>query len=70
MDTEKLNFTRRKIIEGSFADAANNHGFKRSRFRGIEKARIQNLMIANTTFHIKLRPQKQFEQHAPGLGVD
>ena len=39
--------TRRKYkAEGSFADAANNHGFKRSHFRGIEKMRIQNLMIA------------------------
>lgn len=39
--------TRRKHkIEGSFADAANNHGFKRMRFRGLEKATIQNLMIA------------------------
>ena len=39
--------TRRKYkAEGSFADAANNHGFKRSRFRGIEKMEIQNLMIA------------------------
>jgi len=40
---------RRKYkAEGSFADATNNHGFKRSRFRGIEKVRIQNLMIAAT----------------------
>ena len=39
--------TRRKYkVEGSFADATNNHGFKRSRFRGIEKVKIQNLMIA------------------------
>jgi transposase len=39
--------TRRKYkAEGSFADAANNHGFKRMRFRGFEKAKIQNLMIA------------------------
>jgi len=37
---------RKHKIEGSFADAANNHGFKRIRFRGIEKATIQNLMIA------------------------
>jgi transposase len=32
--------------EGSFADAANNYGFKRARWRGIAKMRIQNLMIA------------------------
>lgn len=37
---------RKHKIEGSFADAANNHGFKRIRFRGIEKATIQNFMIA------------------------
>ena len=37
---------RKHKAEGSFADAANNHGFKRIRFRGIEKATIQNLMIA------------------------
>jgi len=42
---------RKYKAEGSFADAANNHSFKRSRFRGIEKARIQNLMIAaNNSF--------------------
>jgi hypothetical protein len=37
---------RKHKIEGSFADASNNHSFKRMRFRGIEKATIQNLMIA------------------------
>ena len=36
---------RRKYkAEGSFADATNNHGFKWSRFRGIEKVQTQNLM--------------------------
>lgn len=33
-------------MEGSFADAANNHGFKRSRWRGLEKVTIQNFLIA------------------------
>lgn len=37
---------RRFRAEGSFADAANNHGFKRARWRGIVKMTIQNLMIA------------------------
>ena len=32
-------------MERSYADAANNHGFKRSRWRGIEKITIQDLMI-------------------------
>ena len=38
--------TRKHFMERSYADAANNHGFKRSRWRGLEKAAIQNLMIA------------------------
>jgi len=33
-------------MEGSFADAANNHGFKRSRWRGLVKQQIQGLLIA------------------------
>ena len=38
---------RRKYkAEGSFADAANNHGFKRARWRGRTGMVIQNLMIA------------------------
>lgn len=43
----KRDIRRRKhVMEGSFADAANNHGFKRSRWRGLERATIQNLIIA------------------------
>ena len=39
--------TKRKCkAEGSFADATNNHGFKRARWRGIKKMAIQNFMIA------------------------
>jgi hypothetical protein len=38
---------RRKIrAEGSFADAANHHGFKRARWRGRVGMTIQNLLIA------------------------
>jgi len=37
---------RRYKAEGSFADGANNYGFKRARWRGIDKMKIQNLMIA------------------------
>jgi transposase len=43
---KQLMARRKHKAEGSFADAANNHGFKRSRFRGITKVQIQNLMIA------------------------
>ena len=38
--------TRKHFMERSYADAATNHGFKRSRWRGLEKTAIQNLMIA------------------------
>jgi len=37
---------RQHWMEGSFADAANNHGFKRSRWRGLWKQTIQDLLIA------------------------
>ena len=47
-ERKRLMARRKYKAEGSFADAANNHGFKRLRFRGIEKAQIQNLMIAAT----------------------
>jgi len=45
-ERKRLMSRRQYKAEGSFADAANNHGFKRMRIRGIEKAKIQNLMIA------------------------
>jgi len=47
-ERKRLMARRKYKAEGSFADAANNHSFKRSRFRGIKKVRIQNLMIAAT----------------------
>lgn len=38
---------RRQIrVEGSFADAGNNHGYKRARWRGLSNMTIQNLLIA------------------------
>lgn len=37
---------RKHNAEGSFADASNNHGYKRARWRGMVKVHIQNLMIA------------------------
>jgi hypothetical protein len=33
-------------MERSFADAANRHGFKRARWRGLVKQSIQDLLIA------------------------
>lgn len=37
---------RKWLMEGSFADAANNHGLKRSRWRGLWRQRIQDYLIA------------------------
>jgi transposase len=37
---------RQHWMEGSFADAANNHGIKRARWRGLWKQTIQDLLIA------------------------
>jgi transposase len=43
----KVSRARRKhVIEGSFADASNNHGFKRARWRGLWRQQIQDLLIA------------------------
>lgn len=37
---------RQYLIEGSFADAANNHGFKRARWRRLWRQQIQDFLIA------------------------
>ena len=37
---------RQHLAEGSFADAANNHGFKRARWRRLWRVRIQDWLIA------------------------
>jgi transposase len=37
---------RKHFAEGSFADAKNRHGFKRSRWRGLDRQRIQDYLIA------------------------
>jgi len=37
---------RKHVMEGSFADGTNNHGLKRSRWRGLWRQRIQGWMIA------------------------
>lgn len=37
---------RRHLMEGSFADAANRHGFKRARWRGLRRQRMQGHLIA------------------------
>ena len=39
---------RRCVVEGSFADAANNHGYKRARWRSRLRVEMQNLLIGAT----------------------
>ncbi|OVE75991.1 hypothetical protein BVX97_02620 [bacterium E08(2017)] len=43
----KDHIKRKWLMEGSFADAANNHGFKRARWRQLWRQRIQDYMIAS-----------------------
>jgi transposase len=45
-ERKRLMSRRQAKAEGSFADAANNHGFKRARWRGLTMVEIQNLIIA------------------------
>jgi len=56
---------RRKVrAEGSFADATNQHGYKRARWRGLGRVNIQNLLIAATQNLRKLlrhRPRRPAE---------
>ena len=63
-ERKRLMARRKHKAEGSFADAANNHGFKRSRFRGIEKVQIQNVMIAAIQ---NLRKLMRYISRKPGL---
>ena len=37
---------RQHLMEGSFADATNRHGFKRARWRGQHNQQVQDLLIA------------------------
>jgi transposase len=50
---------RKHLAEGSFADAANNHHFKRSRWRRLWRQQIQDFLIAtiqNVRILLKHRP--------------
>lgn len=54
---------RRSVIEGSFGDAATRHGFKRSRWRGRWRAKVQNLFIATLQ---NLRKLLTYGRQGPG----
>jgi transposase len=59
---------RKHVMEGSFADAANNHGSKRARWRGLARQRLQSWLICavqNLRLFIKHRRRLTF----PGAGA-
>lgn len=62
----RLQGRRRSKAEGSFADAANNHGFKRARWRGLKNMTIQNLMIAAVQ---NLRKLIRYGRFHPAEGI-
>ena len=49
---------RQHVMEGSFADAFNNHGAKQARWRGLARQRIQSWMIAAVQ-NLRLLVRKQ-----------
>ena len=51
---------RRHVMEGSFADAHNNHGAKKARWRGLARQQIQSWIIAAVqNLRILLRNQRR-----------
>jgi len=59
---------RKHLLEGSFADASNNHGFKRARWRGLWRQKIQNHLIAACQ-NIRILLRKNVLQPAAALGM-
>lgn len=60
---------RQHLLEGRFADAANNHGFKRSRWRRLWRQQIQDWLIAAVqNWRIMLREQET-EKKGPSAGA-
>jgi transposase len=59
---------RKHLLEGSFADASNNHGFKRARWRGLWRQKIQNHLIAACQ-NIRIFLTKGFFKPAAALAL-
>jgi transposase/chorismate mutase len=63
---------RQQLMERSFADAANNHGFKRARWRRLWRQQIQDYLIAaiqNVRILIKTGGRKPGTAAAPAFTV-
>lgn len=59
---------RRWFMEGSFADAANNHGFKRARWRRLKNQKIQDYFIATIQNIRILINNIDYRPKATGMG--
>jgi transposase len=59
---------RQHLMERSFADAANNHGFKRSRWRRLWRQQIQDYLIAAIQ-NIRILLSRPTRGAAPGSGL-
>jgi len=61
---------RKHLMEGSFADAANQHGFKRARGRRLHNQRIQDLLIASCqNIRIFIRNDRRRQAAAMIVGI-
>jgi len=59
---------RQHLMEGSFADAANHHGFKRARWRGLRNQQIQDLLIA-TCQNIRILTRYERRRQASAMAA-
>lgn len=61
---------RKHLMEGSFADATNRHGFKRARWRRLHNQQIQDLLIASCqNLRILSRNQRRSQAAAMVLAL-
>jgi transposase len=59
---------RKHLMEGSFADATNHHGFKRARWRRLHNQKIQDLLIASCQ-NIRILMQNRLRKQAAAMVV-
>jgi transposase len=59
---------RKHLMEGSFADAVSNHGFKRARWRRLHNQQIQDLLIA-TCQNIRILMRYECRREAASMVV-
>jgi len=61
---------RQHLMEGSFADGANNHGLKRARWRGLQRMAIQDYFIAAVqNIRIMVKSRRRQAGASGGVGT-